>query len=397
MKHFVLILFTVTSAGLVRASDSITLSDYLREVESHNLTLRANSAVVDAADARSVGVKLPPPMVGISQMSDTSGSAKGYEITQMIPFPTKLTSDRKARKLEAQAEKTNATSVKKEVLAQARLIYIGVWAAQQKIVFLKDKRSAIQQHLRLSRASTRSDSSLTIHTLKAESDLDLLDNEILEAEQMQKEQQIALAEYAQRGPMSYRPVVTEPPMSAIPEQRSLSEPSQLEVKRLEVAKLEARISEAHSSWFPDFSVRYRDIGGTPMTRGFREVMVGATIPFAFFWEPRAASKSAQAEKLRAEAEYSQEKLRVTASTASLSARAQSLKKQIDLIVSKLLPRAEKRMNLVHNLAPRDMESIQEHREGMEAFPDLKLKALDLRMQFESTVAELAKFQSEAAQ
>lgn len=51
------------------------------------------------------------------------------------------------------------------------------------------------------------------------------------------------------------------------------------------------------------------------------------------------------------------------------------------------------MRLVHNLAPRDMETLQDHRETMEAFPGFKLKALDIRDQYEQTVTELEKFQS----
>ena len=233
---------------------------------------------------------------------------------------------------------------------------------------------------------------MTIHTLKAESDLDLLENEILEAEQALREQQILLAEYARKGPSDYRPTLEKPPLTALPSAQTLSTPFQLEAKKLSLAKLEARESEAKSSWFPDFNIRYRDIGGTPMTPGFREVMVGASIPL-FFWEPNAISKSARAEKLKGEAEYSQEKLNVEARTSSLLTRAETLKKQLDLISEKLLPRAEKRMRLVHNLAPRDMESLQDHREAMEAFPDLKLRALDLRLQYENTVAELSAFSS----
>jgi hypothetical protein len=59
--------------------------------------------------------------------------------------------------------------------------------------------------------------------------------------------------------------------------------------------------------------------------------------------------------------------------------------------NKLLPRAEQRMKIVHNLAPRDMETIQDHRETMEAFPNLKMAELELRMQYEETIAELEKY------
>lgn len=396
MKRSLLLTLILFTAGFAKA-ETISISDYLKDVNGQNLTLKASDASVDAADARSAGVKIPEPMVAITQMRDESGSSNGYEINQTIPFPTKLTSDRKARKLEVEMEKANALGLKKEVLAKARLLYISAWSAQERIGLLKEKRSVIQQHLRLSTASTRSDSSLRIHTLKTESDLDILETEILEAEQVLKEQWISLAEFAKKDPTTYRPTLSQPPVTQIPDEKSLSRPSQIEAKRLNLERLGARESEAQSSWLPDFSVRYRDIGGTPMTPGYREVMVGATLPFVFFWEPHATSKSAKAERMKAEAEYSQERLTISAKTSSLLTRAESLKKQLGLVTEKLIPRAEKRMKLVHNLAPRDMESLQEHREGMEAFPDLKLKALDLRLQYEAAVVELSAYSTEVAQ
>jgi hypothetical protein len=38
-----------------------------------------------------------------------------------------------------------------------------------------------------------------------------------------------------------------------------------------------------------------------------------------------------------------------------------------------------------------METIQDHRETMEAFPELKMIELDLRVQYEEAIAELEKF------
>ncbi len=120
-------------------------------------------------------------------------------------------------------------------------------------------------------------------------------------------------------------------------------------------------------------------------------MVGVSLPFIFFWEPRAASSSATAQRLQAEYEFDKEKRKIQVQKTSLIVKAESLKKQLDNLITKLLPKAEKRMRLVHNLAPRDMETLQDHRETMEAFPDLKLKALEYREQYEEAISELQKY------
>jgi hypothetical protein len=40
-----------------------------------------------------------------------------------------------------------------------------------------------------------------------------------------------------------------------------------------------------------------------------------------------------------------------------------------------------------------METLLDHREAMEAFPDLKLKELDLRERLEETMSELERLQA----
>jgi outer membrane protein TolC len=392
MKRFLpLFIIALVSSSGYAASETLTLEAFLKEVNQNSLSLKVNSAEANAAEAKSVGVDIPPPMAAITQMRDQSGSANGFEISQTIPFPTKLTSNHSARKFEAQASKAMLQAAKSEILAQARFLYASLWLSQQRIDSLKEKKSAIAEHLKLSTASARSDSSLRIHTLKAESDLDLLENEILEAEQMVREKQIQLAEISGKDPSSFKPILSEPPLAAIPTNADLARPVQLEAKQLNLEKLKAMESEAKSSWLPDFNLRYREMGGTTMTPRFSETMLGVSLPFVFFWEPNAASKSATAERFKGEVEFTQARLRIESKKASLLSKAESLKKQLEQINGKLLPRAEKRMRLVHNLAPRDMESLQDHREAMESFPDLKLKALDLRERFEETVAELSSF------
>ncbi len=391
MKRFALIILLILFSGPVLAQETLSLDSFLNQVRAKNLGLKVESAKADAADARSAGFKLPPPMVGVIQMNeDGGGSTSGFEVSQTIPFPTKLTSDRTARKFEAAAQAEMKKAVSSEVLAKARLLYFSMWAAQERLNLLKEKKAVIQQHIKLSRAGSRSDSFSNIHILKAESDVDALDNEVLTAEQTFRNKQIEAAEFVNADAGQFRPVAKEPPMTVLPENRT-EPPHQLESARLTLESFKARESEAKSAWFPEFNLRYKQMEATPMFPRYNEVMVGVSLPFVFFWEPRAQSSSASAERLQAEFEFDREKRKIESEKTSLLVKADSLKKQLDNLATKILPRAEKRMRLVHNLAPRDMETLQDHRETMEAFPDLKLKALEYREQYEETVSELQKY------
>jgi outer membrane protein TolC len=223
--------------------------------------------------------------------------------------------------------------------------------------------------------------------------MDLLDNDLIQAEQDQREQQIRIAEFLNRDPKNFRPNAEAFTISAVPTVEELQTPNQIEAKKFEVEALKAREGEARSSWFPDLNLRYREMGGTQMTPRYSEIMVGASLPFLYFWEPKALTGKASAERMRGEYILAQENRQIESKRETLFARAESLKRQLDQFRDKLLPRAEKRMRLIHNVAPRDLETLQDHRETMEALPDLKLKALDLREQYEEVVAELEKFAS----
>lgn len=374
------------------AQESLTLDSFLSQVRSQNLGLKVESAKADAASARAAGVNLPPPMVGINRMNMDDGStASGFEVSQTIPFPTKLTNDRSARKFEAEAQTEMRKAFSSELIAKARLLYFSMWAAQERLGLLKEKKAVIGQHIKLSRAGARSDSFSNIHILRAESDVDALDNELLTAEQTLRNKQIEAAEFVNADPSQFRPIVKEPKVTELPENSTIESPHQLESARLTLESFKARESEAKSSWFPELNLRYKQMGASSMYPRYNEVMVGVSLPFIFFWEPRAASSSASAQRLQAEFEFAREKRKVQTEKTSLFVKAESLKKQLDNLVTKLLPRAEKRMRLVHNLAPRDMETLQDHRETMEAFPDLKLKALEYREQYEEALSELQKY------
>lgn len=391
---FLILIFVGLITNVALCDQRLTLDQFLNEVRSQNLSLKAESATTHAAQSAAVGLLIPPPMAGITQMNDINGSRNGFEVSQTIPFPTKLTNDHSARKFEAEAQLSINKSKEKEVLAQAKFIYFRIWQSQERIKLLQEKKMALQEHLRLSTASARSDSFMKIHLLKTESDMDLLENERLEAEQEHIERIAEAAILINREQKDFLPVVEDINMSSLPQENSLSTPYSLDAKRFEVEALRARERAAKAEWLPDFNFKYKQTDGNEMAPKYSEVMVSASLPFVFFWERNAQAEKSSSERIRAEALLSFEKRKVDSDRLKLYSKAQTLKKQIDQLKDKIIPRAEKRVRLVHNLAPRDLETLQDHRETMEALPELKIKVLELRAQYEETVSELEKLASE---
>lgn len=378
---------------LVRAEGRLSYDAFLKAAIEQNLALKIEAAKSKAAQENSKRLYLPPPIVGYMKMTEPNGSsADGFEVSQTLPFPTKITRGRFARKLEAEAQDANRLGVTAETIASARLLYVKLWASQERKRDLQEKRRVIENHIKLTRAGVRSDSFLRIHLLKAESDLDLLDNDLIAADQDIRVNEVSMAEFLNLDQSDFHKTLTEPPLPPLPGNSTSAPSHQLDFARLNFERFKAKESEARASWFPDLYLRYREIGKTQMMPGNSQVMIGLSLPFLFAWEPSATSGSASAMRLQAELEYAKEKRKVESERSVYLSQAISLKKQLDNIAQKLLPRAEKRMKLVRNLAPRAMDTLQDHRETMEAFPDLKLLALDLREKYEAALAQFNKFE-----
>lgn len=376
------------------AQEQLALPQFLKMIQEQNLDLKVDQAKLEAAQARSKGLSIPPPMVSFNQMTMDSGmKANGFEVSQTIPFPTKLSNDYSARQKLAKSQEEMRLGNQNEIFAQAKLVYFNLWANQEKLSLLKSKKSVIQDHIKLSRSTARSDSFAGIHILRAESDVDFLENEIEAQEQAIHEIQLQIAALLNKE-SSFKFEATEPPLSEIPLIESAEQTHQLKALKFELESFKSKESEAKSSWFPELSLKYKEMGSTETNPSYNEVMLGVTLPFVFFWGPNAESKSASAERMQSELEYEKKKRSIESEKYILTSKIETLKKQLDTLKTKLIPRAEKRMKLAHNLTPRDMETLQDHRETMEAFPELKMKALELRLEYESAIADLEKYKSQ---
>lgn len=377
------------------AADSLRLQEFLKNVLNQNLDLKMEQAKSATVDAQSSTISLPPPMVSFSKLTEKEGSsAQGFEISQTVPFPGKILKNKSSRSLEAQAQKVNLSAKQNEVLSEARQAFYEYWGSFEKIRILRQKRDVLSKHLRLVRSGTRSDSSMKLHFIRTESDLDLLDNDLEIANQSLEEIRLKIALLLNFSSATEIPEPEEPPLSSLPLEIDFkANPPQLQASRLELQSFTARESEAKQSWFPDFTFTYKEMGATQMMPQYSEFMVGVTLPFLFPWDTSSEAKKTSSERLESELRYKKTQLEIDSSKTASWTRARSLKNQLTTTEEKLIPKAHKRMRIVQNIAPRDMESLQGHRETMEALSDLQLKALELRLAYEKSISELDRWKS----
>lgn len=370
-------------------TQTLSLNDYLKKVESQNLDLKIEQLKLDTVQAQAIGFRLPPPMLGLIQMKPEGDDAiNGFEISQDIPFPTKLSSDHNSRKYNELAQNQQRLISQKQILLKARLLYLNTWRAQEYIELLKEKRKILQEHIKLTKASARSDSFAQTHLLKTESDLDLIENEILSAQQDLQEKQIALAQLINADPNTEIFTAVEPESTPIPQVPGYENTPQYRSLQYMIESLKSQETQTRSTWLPDFKLKYKQMPATSMSKASQETMLGLSLPFVFFWQPYADVKKIKSKRLIEENKLANETRRIESIRLSLMKRAENLQKQLETLKTKLIPRANKRAHLLHNFTYRDMATLVDHRETLDALPELKIKSLNLRIKYEETVSEL---------
>lgn len=201
MKTLILGLISVLyvflpSIAVAQTTTTLTLEGFLEATKKESPDLAVEKANLEAASARASGIRIAPPMVGLMQMKESGTSRNGYEISQELPFPTKLIQEKKVRDLEFETQKENSGYQKTLILNEARNAYLSFWSSYEKLQILKDKHHWLKHHVSLTRSATRSDSLAQIHLLEVESDSDLIENEILSIESELSEKRNALKLYA---------------------------------------------------------------------------------------------------------------------------------------------------------------------------------------------------------
>lgn len=374
----------------IAGSNSLNIEDFLKRVQAQSPELQVEKSMKEEFKAKAQGVRIPPPMIGFMNMKDSGGNNQGIEVTQEVPFPTKITKEKEVRDLEAQAQGANFSYKKNEILLEARKAYFEFWKAFETKKILEEKLTWLKNHVRLSRSiAARSDSAGQIHLLATESELDQLDNEILEAQTDLVEKTNTLKTFAPDLQTEDLMPESWPKLEIITvekNQKSLL----VDAKESDLKAASSAKDLKKQSYFPDLILRYRSYNGNDMTPRNEEIMIGVTLPFLFFWQPQSEVAEASARLQRAEAEVLKARLTVETQLKSLFEKSKAISKQVENFKEKLIPRAHKRMKLVENLTVRTMEGLDEHRMVMLDYLDLRQKEINSRFEFEKVNIEILK-------
>lgn len=371
------------TSPFVQAEGDLSLEAFTSQALKRNLSLRKENALLEEEEARATGINIPSLQVGVSQ--------QGYQVSQTIPFPTKVSSDYRARKQALKARESARQATLQEVRALARVVYFLVWESQEQERILKEKESLLKAHLKIARIVARSDTFSKVHLLKVESELDQVKNDLEAVSQLQVERQGFAAQFLDKDPMTFKFKASEPERLKGLDISPVEKTPQMKVAQSQLKQFDALESVGKSEWLPDLTVSYSRMEKSAMFPENEQITLGVTLPFLYFWQPHSKSSQAAAKKVFAEMNLQETRRKIEFDQVNLSKNIETLGQQIQLLEKTTLPRAFKRKKLFQNISPRDLSSLQEHLDTYLSIPNLELQILSLRSKYEQTLAALVKY------
>jgi cobalt-zinc-cadmium efflux system outer membrane protein len=389
-------------------SKKLSLSNVIEIALKNHPQIEATQArLEEASGRRQAAPSLPPPMVSYNSMGER-GPYQGLmqatlEVSQRVPFPTKLTGESRVRSFEEKAAQSQIQAEKLAIQSAAKAAFFDLYRAREQIRLTEEKLRILENHLSRIRSIALSDRIIQSHIVQIQTEVELAKNELEKLRANEQVAQGSLNVSMGAEPDHSIPSLDEPPLTELPSgmkeqnaEEKISQHPTIQALHGTVEAFDASTRLAKSDWLPDFAFTFR--------RNWRydnvmpsnyEFAVGIELPFLFFWQPngKTAETSARLQETQAQVVQTTREFKLQLLKARVDAF--NLRSRLTNYTKLILPQAEKRLKIAHSIAPTDMESINEHREAMESNIDLQIAALNVRVDYEKAVAEWEKLTSES--
>ena len=396
---FALLSFSQTAASFAQ---NLRLFDLLQASEKENPDIKVLEAKFSALEAKKSGAtNIPAPMIGVSYMG-TSGPFKSnemnekpsFEISQTIPFPTKIFAERNAANSELSAGRASKEYEKKLIVASVKAAFWNYYQAYHEEKYTVEQVKNLKNHLKRLSRSFVTDTLTNSHILSIQNEISLMESSIDEASLTLTKARNALFIFTGISKEELNRAPEEIPLSQSPLQPKTGESLIIKKAKAEAEQSRSELSLARNSYLPDLTLKYKwnsEFANTPRNQ---EIMLGIDLPFLFFWQPRATVSEARAKLIESEAIELKTQRESVAALSTLSEELGVKRRKIERLESDILPRSERRLKLAHSISFSDMQSLDQHREVLEDYLKLKLEKLKLRVEFEKQVAELEALQGD---
>lgn len=387
---------------LFAQSDTLRLTELVREAMEHNPEMKAAELNRDMLDARTFGAGVLPNPEFTYMREEMPGfrwneaMMQKFELMQMAPFPGKLSTESDIAEIQAEHAHHEHMEIANDILAKLRSAYYELWYVQQSIALNRENAMLLNQFTKVAQTRYGVGSASQQDVLKAFVEIAKLDNQLVTLRQQELSTKAMLVSLLNRssgdtlGIAVVPEKVTLKPTLDTLQYLAFRFRGMLLHDSLSVIESEKMLSLAKKEYLPDFKfgLEYK----TNPNGDFKGwgVSAGITLPFAPWTIGRAGAKVEEASIGidRSRQTLANTRNMIRSNITDLYVKAQSFKQQLENYTTVIVPQSEQvlRASLIaYQTGKTDfLMFIDSYRMLVE----LSMEKLMLRMQFEQTIAQL---------
>lgn len=410
---FTFTLFCSLFVGLLSipstAQSTLSLDELIQKTLASHPSLDAAREQISAAkDMEAASGYLSDPNFSLSWMGregpfkngQGDSSKPSWSISQSFAFPSNWWNMQKALSKNTEAAQIEKSWLKSELVFEATRAYWNLALAQENLSLLQEEKTIIQKHKRNTTLRPVRNELVQAHLLEVDEDLALLENNISLAGAQQYEAFSRVQELT-----AYSLDSTSIPQVQIA--RSLKSAKldtdilgqDLRIRKIEALKLSqaAKVDEARSSFAPTFQASFKSLSeDSPMPNG-KELMLGISLPFAYFWQKNAQISVEQAKLKTLEAQQKTLLLKLRTDLMSSMEKISSSSEALERLKKSIIPTAKKRYNLLSRISATDMETLMQKYMAGKKLIRLKQEEVKLLAQIATMTAWVRSFGDQSEQ
>jgi len=324
-------------------AEAITLEEALSDALAKNPAIKSAKFKYESVKAKvPQSMSLNDPWFTYKPDAEMDMREPAFEITQEIPFPTKLFSRGKVAESEAKGAYEEYLEKEKVVLAEVKTTYAELYLACKMIEVNKEVKELLGQAADSATKQYSVGKTGQSDALKAQVELAKVDGNLITWEQKKSSASAKLnylLDYPQGNQISEAEVSRDAGLVKPLDELYVSAKesrSELRAMRHMIDKAKGSLNLAGQEYLPDFMVGYERM----FDAGEDMWMVGATVPVWFFMKQNYGLKEMRADLAMAENEYKSAENMVMFEIKDFYSQMDADKKLKDLYETSLLPQAD---------------------------------------------------------
>ena len=395
--------FILTCAASAAEPPGVTsdfpLAQALDQAREHNPEIKAARAEWTAAQARVLPEKTwKAPQIGIEYWgfngaNPGSASEKWYDVGQEIPFPGKLRYKGEASTHEARRQEAVYKGIELDVQTRVKTAYYRYLLATKAWENLTENAEVMRRFAKTTEARYATGKASQSDVLRAQVELSKTLGALVSLEQEKDAAQAQLDALLDRGPDEPLGTPQDPSLAPLAltyqdlERTALAQrPAILEAGH-HVEHEKANLAVQRSEYLPDFSLQYsrRTREGLPSDS---IAMFKMSLPFLYFWRPRAETRAASAELESAQAMLRNEQIRARSDLKTRWSKVQAVGRLVELYSTSILPQAEQAVKVTEAAYQTDRVDFSSLLDSQRALLEFRLDHDQYVSQYGQSLAEL---------